>query len=129
MLSAEILMTLEGHMGLALPKARTNDIVRAFIGAFDPYVLRQRDGHFILVGYCYIRGMKWDGSVEQLNSVRRSGMPMGNHTNISEPDEGSRKRAYIVFQYILSTEALVILLYPRPSPYPLDLQPRLVHPL
>lgn len=59
-------------MGLALPEARTDDIVRAFIGAVDPYVLRQRGGHFILVGYCYIRGMKWDGSVEQLNSVREA---------------------------------------------------------
>lgn len=61
-------------MGLALPEARTDDILRAFIGAVAPYILRQRDGHFILVGYCYIRGMKWDGSVEQLNSVRRSGV-------------------------------------------------------
>jgi len=68
-------VTLEGHMGLALPGARTDDILCAFIGAVDPYILRQRDGHFILVGYCYIRGMKWDGSVEQLNSVRRSGVP------------------------------------------------------
>ena len=68
-------MTLEGHMGLALPEARIDDIVRALIGAADPYILRQRDGHFILVGCCYIRGMKWDGSVEQLNGVRRGGMP------------------------------------------------------
>ena len=60
-------------MGLALPEARTDDIVRAFIGAVEPYVLRKRGGHFILVGYCYIRGMKWDGSVEQCTKKRHAG--------------------------------------------------------
>jgi hypothetical protein len=68
-------VTLKGHMGLALPEARADDIACAFIGAVDPYILRQRGGRFIPVGYCCVRGMKWDGLVEQLNSVRRSGVP------------------------------------------------------
>ena len=42
MLSAEILVALGGHMGLALPEARTDDIVRAFIGAVDPYIKATR---------------------------------------------------------------------------------------
>ena len=49
---------MEGHMGLALPEARIDDIVCAFIGAVDPYILRQRDGRFIPVGYYYIQEMK-----------------------------------------------------------------------
>ena len=29
---------MEGHMGLAPPEARIDDIVCAFIGAVDPYI-------------------------------------------------------------------------------------------
>lgn len=36
------LVTLEGHMGLALPEARIDDVVCAFIGAVDPYIKTTR---------------------------------------------------------------------------------------
>lgn len=50
-------MTTNGLVGLAPPQALPGDIIAIFLGAPIPQVLRKYDGHYELVGECYVHGV------------------------------------------------------------------------
>lgn len=58
--------TRKGYMGLG-PGVEQGDIVCALYGCNRPLILRQVDGHYLVVGSCYVTGISGE-SVEELEA-------------------------------------------------------------
>ena len=52
-----MIVTQNGYIGLAPCTTEPDDIICIFLGAQTPFILRQEEDHWILLGECYIHGM------------------------------------------------------------------------
>ncbi len=52
-----LIITQNGYIGLAPYTAEPDDVISILLGAQTPFVLRQQDDEWILLGECYIHGM------------------------------------------------------------------------
>jgi hypothetical protein len=62
-----LIVTEKGYIGLGPAESREGDKVAVLLGGSVPFVLREQQGYFILVGECYVNGLM-------------DGKAMGGHT-------------------------------------------------
>ena len=60
--------TLGGYMGIGAPGMRSGDLICVFLGGNVPWVVRQEDYEYSLVGECYVHGIM-EGEIMQTDNL------------------------------------------------------------
>jgi hypothetical protein len=60
-----IFVTRNGTIGLGPASLQKGDLVAVLFGGLTPFVLRQRDDHYLLVGECYVHGQMEGEAIDE----------------------------------------------------------------
>jgi hypothetical protein len=70
-----MILTSEGHLGLAPIETQENDIVCVLLGGDMPFILRPNGDHYTFVGETYVYGIM-DGEVLDVAKARLVSLEM-----------------------------------------------------
>ncbi|KAE9366588.1 HET-domain-containing protein [Stipitochalara longipes BDJ] len=63
-----LIYTRKGYLGIASWKAEVGDTICVLVGGQMPFVLKEQDGHYIMIGECYIHGIMDGEGVPKLKT-------------------------------------------------------------